>query len=680
MIIVASMGEEEKKKDDEYKGEKMVHEGWNDIREKKRSCTDVLILLLLLAVWGAMTLLGFVALGWIANDNLPAGNPNRLLSPMDYNGRICGYDASVASRRYGYYLLDSTAVCVSSCPTATDMTVFICKDEFQAAADADTTGITGASYVAQNLCMIQIKTRETLYRCYPDTADDDAIASSSSDASGITVNTPGWFTTFLQDLYENSGIIFGIGIGVSVVISFGYLFLLRIPGTLFIIIWTLLISILLAIFVGAYLLYALSVEWANEIPKTHDQNQIDAMTYVSYGVFAIGGLYLCLLLVMRERVQLAINVVKEASRALSAMPALLGVPAVQATGLVLFLVPWTIYSLFLASSGDIVLVTAQDTAGNSYTYRTFEYSENTQYAFLYMLFCWFWTSQFIIAYGQMTVALSFVAWYFTHAKDQVGTGTVVWAFQTVFFYHMGTVAFGSLVIAIIKTIRAVIAYIQKKAASSGNQLLVILMSCCQCCMWCLEKCMKFLNKNAYIQTAIYGYSFCWAAKQAFFLILRNIMRVFAVSMVGDFVLLLGKLFISVFTTFIAYLALTSNANNVNGFILPMLFVFVLSYFVSSMFTEIFGMGIETILMCFIADEEMFEPEKRFAEGGLRSTMQITAQQAAAAKIAPEVTEKMNEDGTGSASAESGTEKSTVSAAPAPAARVAAQEDEGESLL
>ena len=92
------MGEEEKKKDDEYKGEKMVHEGWNDIREKKRSCTDVLILLLLLAVWGAMTLLGFVALGWIANDNLPAGNPNRLLSPMDYNGRICGYDASVASR------------------------------------------------------------------------------------------------------------------------------------------------------------------------------------------------------------------------------------------------------------------------------------------------------------------------------------------------------------------------------------------------------------------------------------------------------------------------------------------------------------------------------------------------------------------------------------------------------
>jgi hypothetical protein len=32
--------------------------------------------------------------------------------------------------------------------------------------------------------------------------------------------------------------------------------------------------------------------------------------------------------------------------------------------------------------------------------------------------------------------------------------------------------------------------------------------------------MRFLNKNAYIQTAIFGSSFCTSAKEAFFLILR----------------------------------------------------------------------------------------------------------------------------------------------------------------
>ena len=46
-----------------------------------------------------------------------------------------------------------------------------------------------------------------------------------------------------------------------------------------------------------------------------------------------------------------------------------------------------------------------------------------------------------------------------------------------------------------------------------------------------------------IQTAIFGYSFCKAARCAFFLIARNILRVVAVNMVGDFVLLLGKVIV-----------------------------------------------------------------------------------------------------------------------------------------
>ncbi len=39
------------------------------------------------------------------------------------------------------------------------------------------------------------------------------------------------------------------------------------------------------------------------------------------------------------------------------------------------------------------------------------------------------------------------------------------------------------------------------------------------------------------------------------------------------------------------------------------------------------MGITTIMHCFIADEEMFPPEQRFADGALRSTWQKTVQAA-----------------------------------------------------
>jgi hypothetical protein len=62
----------------------------------------------------------------------------------------------------------------------------------------------------------------------------------------------------------------------------------------------------------------------------------------------------------------------------------------------------------------------------------------------------------------------------------------------------------------------------------------------------LEKCMKFINKNAYIQCAIFGTPFCHSARKAFYLILRNAAWIGAVSYVSAAVLVVGKLFISCF--------------------------------------------------------------------------------------------------------------------------------------
>ncbi|GCC43816.1 hypothetical protein chiPu_0027719, partial [Chiloscyllium punctatum] len=45
-----------------------------------------------------------------------------------------------------------------------------------------------------------------------------------------------------------------------------------------------------------------------------------------------------------------------------------------------------------------------------------------------------------------------------------------------------------------------------------------------CCFWCLEKFIKFLNRNAYIMIAVYGKNFCVSAKNAFKLLMRNVVR------------------------------------------------------------------------------------------------------------------------------------------------------------
>ena len=620
--------------------EKCEHEGWADIKDKKRHCTDTLLLLFLVASWVAMTLLGLIVVGAIQDENLQPGNPYRLVNAIDSSGRICGIDPSVADKPYGYYLLDTSAVCISKCPTTTDYTVFHCKDT--AVTYAAVSQANGFTAVNAMMCMYQIKTKEYLNRCISDTDNTVAAAGAATAASGVgvtlietqyNVESTSWFTNFLGDVYSNRAIIFGIGIGAANVVAFLYLFILRLPGVLFFAIWGVLLTIQFVLLIGAILLMNLATTWKDA--GTYDENEIMMMQIVSYIVLGLAVLYACLLCVMRSRVQLAIAVVKQAARAIQSMPALIAMPIVQAIGLCLFLVPWIIYSIYLASSGELKTIAYEYPPGFTRYYREFEYTDNTRYAFLYMLFTWFWTSQFIIAFGQLSIALAIVSWYFTHQKENIDSSNVYWAMTTCGKYHMGTAAFGSLLIAIVKTIRAVIAYIQKKANDSGNKFLVCVMSCLQCCMWCLEKCMKFLNKNAYIQTAIYGYGFCHAAKQAFGLIMRNILRVAAVNMVADFILFLGRLFIPVVTTLIAYLALAYGGGDMSGLILPLIFVFLLSYFIGCMYSEIFGMSIETILICYIADEEMFEPELRFAEAELRSTMQITAQKAAEGQVHPE---------------------------------------------
>ena len=168
-------------------------------------------------------------------------------------------------------------------------------------------------------------------------------------------------------------------------------------------------------------------------------------------------------------------------------------------------------------------------------------------------------------------------------------------------------------------IRAAIAYAQKKAKESGSKVAQAVLCALQCYMWCMEKCMKFLNKNAYIQTAIFGKNFCSAAKAAFFLILRNIARIGACTMVSEFVIIIGKAFICVLTGGISYFAMSSSEDlDITSPIGPVCMIMILSWFTGSMFMNIFGMAISTILQCFIADEEMFDASTRFAEDALAS--------------------------------------------------------------
>jgi len=72
------------------------------------------------------------------------------------------------------------------------------------------------------------------------------------------------------------------------------------------------------------------------------------------------------------------------------------------------------------------------------------------------------------------------------------------------YHHSGTAALGSLLVAIVRLMRAVLSYIQAKAQQNPvtrqSKIVKAVICCCACCLWCFEKFLQYINKNAFVQT------------------------------------------------------------------------------------------------------------------------------------------------------------------------------------
>mmetsp|Transcript_3507 Transcript_3507/g.12781 ORF Transcript_3507/g.12781 Transcript_3507/m.12781 type:complete len:678 (-) Transcript_3507:65-2098(-) len=619
---------------------------------KKRRCTDLLCMLLLVACWACMTGIGFAALGFIESDKIHKGNPYRLINGIDYKGNVCGISKDVKNTDKLYYLPDGRGVCIKKCPKKSDLEQFYCTYNVQKEIDAETRDLErialGYSEVKKGECQIYYKTKDVLNYCISkDALDysaelaasefvDDKTVGNSTDSGYDDGAKQEWYEKVYGDIFLSWPYIVGFGVGGALIVGFVYTFLLRIPGVLALIIWGLLAAIFVLLLAAAAFLYSTSLKWAGESsPKTHPKSQADGMSYAAIAVLVLAGLWFCFVCCMRKRIMLAIGIVREAAKCIAAMPLIVLFPLFQCAGLLVFLVPWFAYAIFLGSSGELKTVDG----GELGTYKELKYDKNTYYAGWYMLFTYFWTSEFIVALGQIIIAMACSTWYFTRDKGFIGSNTIMTSVGRSMFYHSGTAAFGSLIIAIIKTIRAVVAYIQKKAKKTKTckALLQVVLCVIQCCLWCIEKCMKFLNKNAYIQTAIFGFSFCKAARCAFFLILRNIARIAALSIVSGFVLLLGKIIIAGGATFCCYLALNyALADKLTALYAPLILTFFIAYYIATMFNEVWGMAMATILQCFIADEEMYSGDKdaMYAGASLKSCVDNANKGKHARKVKP----------------------------------------------
>ena len=164
---------------------------------------------------------------------------------------------------------------------------------------------------------------------------------------------------------------------------------------------------------------------------THTTSEADALQYVGYGMFGLAGIWFLLICFLRKRIQLALAVVQEAAKAIQAMTLIILFPVMQCAGFVVFMVVWMVYAVYLASLGDpqttgictnVAYITETLCTGASETwipYQDFVYNDEQTQMGWYLLFCYFWTSQFIIAIGQIVIAMCVAKWYFCRDKVSI---------------------------------------------------------------------------------------------------------------------------------------------------------------------------------------------------------------------------------------------------------------------
>jgi len=122
----------------------------------------------------------------------------------------------------------------------------------------------------------------------------------------------------------------------------------------------------------------------------------------------------------------------------------------------------------------------------------------------------------------------------------------------------------------------------------------------ECCLACFERFIEFINKNAYIMMAIYGYSFCASAKRAFSLVLTNPLKAATIQCISSYCMLLGKISITALVTGGVFIFL-KNTTITSLWIVPVLVTAISSYCIASLFMNVYGMATSAMLLCFLED-------------------------------------------------------------------------------
>ncbi|XP_051043258.1 choline transporter-like protein 4 [Phodopus roborovskii] len=647
---------------------------------KNRGCTDIICCVLFL-----LFILGYIVVGLVA---WVYGDPRQVLYPRNSTGAYCGIGENKDKPYVLYFNIFSCVVatniisvaqnglkcptpqvCVSSCPDApwavgeahlSKTVIEVYEEKKNFCLPGVSPDMTVKDSLHQELCpSFLLPSTPALGRCFPSpnvnyTLPEYPWINNATVSSGISdlldsINARDISVKIFEDFARSWHWIL-MALGVALVLSLLFILLLRLVAAPLVLL--LIVGVLAVLAYGIYHCwqqYRMLRDKGASISQLGFTTNFSAYQSVQETWLAaliilavLEGVLLLMLIFLRQRIRIAIALLKEASRAVGQMMSTMFYPLVTFVLLVICIGYWALTALYLATSGqpqyiywvnntstpdcentpvnkscDPMAPVNSSCPGLKCIFQGYSSTGLAQRSLfnlqIYGVLGLFWTINWVLALGQCVLAGAFASFYWAfHKPRDIPTFPLSSAFIRTLRYHTGSLAFGALILTLVQIARIILEYIDHKLRGSQNPVARCIICCFKCCLWCLEKFIKFLNRNAYIMIAIYGKNFCVSAKNAFMLLMRNVVRVVVLDKVTDLLLFFGKLLVVggvgvlsffFFSGRIKGLGKDFENPQLNYYWLPIMTSVMGAYVIASGFFNVFGMCVDTLFLCFLEDLE-----------------------------------------------------------------------------
>ncbi|XP_066576537.1 choline transporter-like protein 1 isoform X2 [Amia ocellicauda] len=587
---------------------------WKPLED--RSCTDI--------PWLLIFIVFCIGMGCICGFAVATGAASRLVFGYDSYGNTCGQKNSKiegielsgedqTQKRFVFFLdpcnidlvnrkIKSMALCVSKCPdtelkTYSDVKKFATANESYLCSYqvpiSKYTSHADRSTLCPKLPVPASKSIPMFHRCTP---VDISCYTKFAEALITFVSDNSMLHRLITGVMTSREIIMGLCV-LALVLSMILMVIIRYISA--VLVWILTALVVLGSLGGTGVLWWLYVDHkkslnnliaSDEVEVAKDNVQALLVYAIAATIFTV--ILLLLMFFMRKRVALTIALFHVAGKVFIHLPLLVFQPFWTFLALMFFWMYWIMVLLFLGTTGH--------PTQNEKGLVEFKMNGPLQYMTWYHAVGLIWISEFILACQQMTVAGAVVTYYFTRDKSKLPLTPILSSVFRLLRYHIGTVAKGSFIITLVKIPRLILMYIHNQLKGKENACARCMLKACICCLWCLEKCLNYLNQNAYAATAINSTNFCTSAKDAFVILVENALRVAAINTVGDFVLFLGKILIVSSTAFVGVLALNYQ-RDYTVWVLPLIIVCLFAFLVAHCFLSIYEIVVDVLFLCFAID-------------------------------------------------------------------------------